>query len=249
MSATSAPPTRRNGNFDEPGEHPRPLRHNAYLTCAVGAAHAALFLLSYWLLSSAPGPRDSDSQIVAFYSNGDQRHLLLAGLYLMPFAGIAFIWFIVSLRMWIGAYLPRENTLLSNIQLVSGILYVALFFATAAAASALPASVEFSDAQVSPATARVFPQFGSALLFVFAMRMAAMFVFTTSSIARSASVLPRWFIYLGYLAGLFLLLSATFSPLLVLIFPVWLLTLCALLLWRARAIPVERPVLSGPADG
>ena len=71
------------------------------------------------------------------------------------------------------------------------------------------------------------------------MRMAAMFVFTTSSIARSAGVLPRWFIYLGYLVGLFLLLSATFSPLLVLIFPVWLLTLCALLLWRARALPAE----------
>lgn len=222
---------------EKPGELQESLRHSAYLTCAVGAAHAILFLLSYWLLSNAPGSKATDAQVVAFYSAVDQRHVILAGLYLMPFAGIAFIWFIVTLRMWIAAQLPREDALLSNIQLVSGILYVALFFATAAAASALPASVEFSAAPISPIMARLFPQFGSALLYVFAMRMAAMFVFTTSSIARSAAVLPRWFIYLGYCVGLFLLLSATFSTLLVLIFPVWLLVLCALLLRRAHQIP------------
>jgi hypothetical protein len=27
---------------------------------------------------------------------------MLVGLYVMPFAGIAFLWFIVSLRMWIS---------------------------------------------------------------------------------------------------------------------------------------------------
>ncbi|HKS71246.1 MAG TPA: hypothetical protein VJQ45_12550 [Ktedonobacterales bacterium] len=239
-----------NGAIEKPGARRGSLRRAAYLTCAVGAAHAVLFLLSYWLLSNAPGSRASDSQIAAFYHAGNQRHVILAGLYLMPFAGIAFIWFIVTLRMWIAAQLPRENALLSNVQLVSGILYVALFFATAAAISALPASVEFSSVPISPIMARLFPQFGFALLFVFAMRMAAMFVFTTSSIARSAGVLPRWFIYLGYLVGLFLLLSATFSPLLVLIFPLWLLTLCALLLWRARALSAERGTfLSSPNQG
>lgn len=225
------------GDTEKSGERQGSLRRAAYLTCLVGAAHAVLFLLSYWLLSNTPGPKATDAQLVAFYHVGAQRHVILAGLYLMPFAGIAFIWFIVALRMWIGAQLPRENALLSNIQFVSGILYVALFFATAAAISALPASVEFSAAPISPIIARLFPQFGSALLFVFAMRMAAMFVFTTSSIARSAAILPWWFIYLGYCVGLFLLLSATFSQLLVLIFPVWLLALCALLLRRAHRFP------------
>lgn len=235
------------GDTEQPGERQRSLRRAARLTCAVGAAHAVLFLLSYWLLSNAPGSSATDDQIVAFYRAGNQRHVILAGLYLMPFAGIAFIWFIVSLRMWIAAQLPRENALLSNIQLVSGIIYVAIFFATAAAVSALPASVEFSTVPISPIMARLFPQFGSALLFVFAMRMAAMFVFTTSSIARSAGVLPRWFVYLGYLVGLFLLLSATFNPLLVLIFPAWLLALCALLLLRAGALSAEsRPIRVSP---
>src|SRR5262249_35258617 len=162
------------------------------------------------------------------------------------FAGIAFIWFVVALRMWVGGYVRRENILLSNIQLVSGVVYVALFFATAAASSAAAASVEFSSTPVSPALVREFPQFGSALLFVFAMRMAAMFVFTTSTIARSAGVLPRWFTYLGFVVGLFLLLSPTFSQFLVLIFPLWLLTLCALMLSRARMMPADAASGSRP---
>jgi hypothetical protein len=53
--------------------------------------------------------------------------VVLVGLYLMPFAGIAFLWFIVALRMWITHSASRENVLLSNIQLVSGIVFIALF--------------------------------------------------------------------------------------------------------------------------
>jgi hypothetical protein len=83
------------------------------------------------------------------------------------------------------------------------------------------------------------PKFSSTLLLVFAMRMAAMFVFTTSNIGRAANILPRWFTYAGFAVGLFLLLSATLSALLVLIFPVWILALCVLLLLRARQIPAD----------
>jgi hypothetical protein len=155
----------------------------------------------------------------------------------MPFSGIAFIWFIVALRMWISGSVRRENVLLSNIQLVSGILFLAMYFAAAAAFSSMAAAVEFADTGVEPSFARQLPLYGSALIFVFAMRMAAMFIFTTSSIARSAGILPRWFTYAGYAVGLFLLLSATFSRALVLAFPLWVLLLCAFLWSRARRIP------------
>jgi hypothetical protein len=49
------------------------------------------------------------------------------------------------------------------------------------------------------------------------MRMAAMFVFTTSAIGRPAGILPRRFAYAGFAAGGFLLLTATFTPLFVLL--------------------------------
>ncbi len=215
------------------------LRHTAYLSAGVGVVYSVLFLISYWLVSGQPGPRASDAELVAFYQSDAPRRLILVGLYLMPFAGIAFVWFIVALRMWISGSSRRENILLSNIQLVSGILFVALFFTGAAASAASAASAEFVSAPLDVAMARELPQLSNTLIFVFAMRMAAMFVFTTSNIGRTTGVLPRWFVLLGFLVGAFLLLSATFVQLLVLVFPVWTLILAILLLLRARHIPAD----------
>jgi hypothetical protein len=141
--------------------------------------------------------------------------------------------------MWISGSVRRENVLFSNIQLVSGILFIAMFFAAASAYSAMAASVEFAGARTDPAFARQLPLYGSTLLFVFAMRMAAMFIFTTSSIGRSAGILPAWFTWAGYAVGLFLLLSWGVSRGLVLAFPVWVLALCLILLNRARRIPAD----------
>lgn len=243
-----AVPLMQDKNAEAPDARGRSQRKAAYITIAVGAAHAVLFLVSFWLLSHLPGPGASDAQFVDFYRSDNQRRPILAGLYLMPFAGIAFIWFFVALRTLAASHLTGQDALLSNVQHVSGVLYVALFFAAAAADAVLPAGVQFDDLQASTALARVFPEFGSVLFFVFAMRMAGMFVFTTSNIARSAANVPRWFVYLGYLVGLFLLLSATFSPFLVVVFPVWLLALCALLFrWARTSLPADRPSLSGAA--
>jgi hypothetical protein len=62
-------------------------------------------------------------------------------------------------------------------------------------------------------------------------------VIATSSIGRHTRVLPAWFIWLGYVVGGFLLLAATLSAVLILVFPLWVLTLCVLLLVRARHLP------------
>ena len=56
--------------------------------------------------------------------------------------------------------------------------------------SVLAASVEFSDGEIDPLVAHQFPQFGSTLLLVFALRTAAIFVFATSTIAASHASCP-----------------------------------------------------------
>jgi hypothetical protein len=81
------------------------------------------------------------------------------------------------------------------------------------------------------------PTFGRTMLLVLAMRMAAIFVFSTTTIARGSGVLPRWFIVAGYVVGVFLLLSVTLSPILIVVFPAWVIVLCVLLIQRARQIP------------
>jgi hypothetical protein len=220
-------------------ERGRSLRTAASITAAVGALHAVLFLLSWWLLSDAPGSGASNQEIVDYYASPSSRRFLLVGLYLMPFAGMAFVWFIVALRMWEEGSSQRRSVLQSNLQLIAGIVYVALFFVGAAASSVVAASVQFTDGDVDPAIARQFPVYGDTVIFVFAFRMAAMFVFTTSAILLRAEILPRWFAWSGYAVAAFLLLSASFEPWFVLVFPLWLLVLSALLLRIARRIDPE----------
>jgi hypothetical protein len=141
----------------------------------------------------------------------------------------------MALRGWLRGGAQRASELLWGLHLASGILYVALFFAGAAASSVVAVSVEYASAPLDPMLARQFTQFGATILMVFGMRMAAMFVFTTSRLGRLAGMLPRWFALVGVAAGLFLLLSTSFSRTMVLVFPLWLLVLCALL-WRARHV-------------
>lgn len=228
----------------EQHERAHSLRRAAYLTAGLGVAHALLFLIAYLLINSVPSPSAPDAEISEFYGSEDKRRLIVAGLYVMPFAGIALLWFIVALRTWISGAIRRENVLLSNVQLVSGIVFIAMFFAAAGATSVMAASVEFSGVAVDPELARQFPQYGSTLFFVFALRMAAVFVFTTSTIGRTAGILPRWFTLLGYAVGLFLLLSASFYQWFVLVFPLWVLTLCTVLFLRARKIPAGAVIRS-----
>jgi len=222
------------------------LRRAATLTALAGITHAVLFLVSIALLSTVPGPHATDEEVIAFYNSPETRRVLVVGLYLMPFAGIAFLWFIVSMRLWIrSAVVHSRNELFSEVQLVSGIVFLALFLTAAAATSSTAAAVEFTDEPVTGIDARILPNFGSTLLLVLAMRMAAIFVISSTNLARSSPFIPRWFVIAGYVLGLFLLLSISLSTVLVLAFPTWIIVLCVLLLQRARHIPQEVPIQPG----
>jgi hypothetical protein len=214
-------------------------RRAAFLTIAFGMVHALLLLAAFWLIKvRAPAITAPDSTIANYYTNSTNRHaVLIAGIYLIPFAAIAFIWFIVALRMWAVMSMERANVLFANIQLVSGVLYIGLILAAGASMSILAVDVDLSSDTVNPGLARQFPLYGKTLFLILAMRMAAMYVFSTTSLFRNSRLLPRWFLVFGALVGLALLLSASVSSWLILVFPIWLLILCTILLIEARRIP------------
>jgi hypothetical protein len=236
--AGDEPPPTDNQLASEDPHHPLAVRKAAMMTAAVGAIHAILLLSTVALIRrNAPGATSSDEEIVAYYSDPDNRRIvLIAGLYLIPFAGIAFIWFFVALRMWVSGSARRENIMLSNVQLVCGIIFTALLFGAGASFSVMAASVELTDAPIDPLLARQFPQYGSSMLLVFSMRMAAMFVLTTSNICRGTGIMPRWFTLLGFVVAVGLLLTASFNSLLIVVFPGWILIFCAILFLRARRV-------------
>ena len=109
--------------------HRLSLRRAATLTALAGITHAVLFLLAFALLATVPGQHATDAEILAYYDSPDRRRILVVGLYLMPFAAIAFLWFIVTLRLWVRAAVveTRRDELAAEMQLVSGVIYLGLF--------------------------------------------------------------------------------------------------------------------------
>jgi hypothetical protein len=238
------------GEPPEQGLHnPLAVRKAALLTATIGLIHSLLLIAgSLVLKTQTPGIAASDEALLAFYEDPDQRRIVvIAGLYLIPFAGLAFVWFFVALRTWISASAPRLNVMLSNVQLVSGIIYTTLVLAAGGAMSVTAVTIELSEGAVDPLLARQFPQYGASLLLVFAMRMAAMFVLTTTNLGRLSGILPKWFIVMGFVVAVGLLLTASFSSWLVFVFPAWILVFCAILLDRARKISPDL-VVSDPGE-
>jgi hypothetical protein len=154
----------------------------------------------------------------------------LLALYLIPFAGIAFLWFLAALRRRIGRL---EDQFFATVFLASGLLFVAMLFAAGATASAAVAAGRFGTTPANQAAFEFGQALSETLFYVFAVKMAAAFMLVSSTIGRRTGFLPRWFVVLGFVAGLVMLFSVGFYELLALIFPAWVAIVSVLLL-RAR---------------
>ena len=58
--------------------------------------------------------------------------------------------------------------------------------------------------------------------------------------ARAVGLLPGWLALIGYLAALFLLVSTTYHPVVLLVFPSWVVALSVVLLVRAGRPPAPK---------
>jgi hypothetical protein len=161
--------------------------------------------------------------------DGGQRDSVRTALELLPFAGIAFLWFMGALREQAGA---GEDRFVSTVFLGSGLIFVATLFGCAAAAGTV-----LDEGEQDPPFGR---RFAYTLLTTYAMRMAAVFIITTSTIGRRLGVLPRPLVILGYLAGLVLLVVGANLPWSELVFPAWALVVSVHILWSRRPTETQR---------
>ena len=184
-----------------------------------GLAFAVLFVASIVLLHNHPSSGSSATEIRDFYVRSGSGGVALVGVYLAPFSGIAFLWFIAVVRNLIG---EREDRFFATVFLGSGLLFVAMLFIAAGVGGALLAAVRFEDEPVPSAeTVVTIRSLAFGFLFVYAMRMAAVFMIVVSTIARRLGVFPRWLVAAGYVAALVLLLNVSYLEPLVLVFPAW----------------------------
>jgi len=149
-------------------------------------------------------------------------------LNLLPFAGIAFLWFIGVIRDHLGAL---EDRFFATVMLGSGLLYVAMVFSSTVMAGALihllgsPLGQSLTSADYALTRAEIYRYMS-----VFATKMAAMFMFSSSTMFLHTGLLPRWLAYVGYLVGLVLLLSVGTVAWTAALFPLWVILVSGCLL-------------------
>ncbi|MEU9175844.1 hypothetical protein AB0C90_03100 [Streptomyces sp. NPDC048550] len=180
----------------------------------------AVLLAAAMVLARMALPEGAGGDQVAV-SPGREGELRWA-LELVPFAGIAFLWFMGALREHTG---DAEDRFIATVFLGSGLVFVAcLFCAVAAAGTVL-------DAEDPTGFGR---HFAYTLLTTYGMRMAAVFVLATSSIGRKLGVFPRPLVMIGTLVGLLLLVVGSSLPWSELVFPAWALLLSLYILRAGR---------------
>jgi hypothetical protein len=192
-----------------------------------GLAFAVLFVASILLLRNHPSS-GSTAEIRDFYLGNHAGRVALVGVYLAPFAGIAFLWFIAAIRNLIG---DLEDRFFATVFLGSGLLFVAMLFIAAGAGGSLLAAVKFEDAPVpGPETVVAVRSLAFGFLFVYAMRMAAVFMIVAWTIGMRLGVFPRWLVATGYLAALVLILNVSYTETLILAFPLWVAAVSVVIL-------------------
>ena len=202
-----------------------------------GLAFAVLFTASIVLLRNHPSGGSTAAGIRDFYLSRNASSVALVGVYLAPFSGIAFLWFIAAIRHLIG---DREDRFFATVFLGSGLLFVAMMFLAAGVGGSLLAAVKFQDEPVPSADVVVAVRsFAFGFLFIYAMRMAAVFMIVVSTIGMRLGVFPRWLVVSGYVAALVLMLNVSYLQELVLVFPAWVAAVSIIILkasWpRVRA--------------
>jgi hypothetical protein len=197
-----------------------------------GLAFAGLFIASILLLRDHPSAGSTAAEIRHFYLGKHAGRVSLVGVYLAPFSGIGFLWFIAAVRNLIG---DREDRFFSTVFLGSGLLFVAMIFVAAGAGGSQLAAVKFNDSPVpAPETVVAVRALGFGFLFIYAMRMAAVFMIVVSTIGRRLGVFPRWLVVTGYLAAAVLILNISYTELLILVFPVWVAAVSVVILRTSR---------------
>jgi len=144
------------------------------------------------------------------------------GMNLVPFAGIAFLWFIGVLRDRLG---DREDRFFATVFLGSGLLFLAMLFFSAAVGGGLVLVYAADPGALTGSTTFTFARaITYEILNIYAIKMAGVFMIVTSTLSLRTGFLARWVAFCGFAVALvLLLLGSRFVDWILLVFPLWVL--------------------------
>src|ERR1700744_127897 len=208
----------------------QPSLTDAYLRTPRAAAFAGIIFSVLWIVVfglmrlSVPSDPFEEGAWLA----GDTTYVALA-INLVPFAGVAFLWFVGVLRDRLGA---REDQFFATVFLGSGFLVLAMLFAAAAVFGGI--IIAFHAAPETLEHSATF-HFGRGLAYgminIYLVKTASVFMITTSTIALYTRLTPRWLAVGGYVIAIILLFGSYYLGWGLLVFPLWVFMISLSILW------------------
>jgi hypothetical protein len=153
----------------------------------------------------------------------------------------AMFWFIGVLRDRLG---QREDKFFATVFLGSGYTFLGMIFVTTSAMGGVMLAHSVAPAELLGSAVFVFARaFTYDLMHVYAFKMAAVFMITTSTLAMKTQLTARWIAFLGYALAAFVLVAGGYLDWTLFIFPTWVLLVSVYILadnlWGLnRAAPV-----------
>ncbi len=198
-----------------------------------GLLFAILFTAALVLLRSEALTTATDAQLAVMFATGGHLPIVIGGLYLAPFSGIMFLWFVAVVRDQIG---EREDRFFATVFFGSGLLFVALVFVATAIASSAVVGYQYLDQPAPSAdTVELLRALSYTVLFAFATRAAAVFLISMGTIGLRSRTFPRWFAWTAYALGLVLLVAVTLWDWIILVLPAWVAIVSLFIMRRERA--------------
>ncbi|KGF73444.1 hypothetical protein DO97_20525 [Neosynechococcus sphagnicola sy1] len=196
-------------------------RLRAPKAAAIAGIIFAILLIIALVLLLISVPENPQANIAWLATN--TNNLLLA-FNLVPFAGIAFLWFMGVVRDHLG---ESEDQFFSTVFFGSGLLFLAmLFVASALTSTIILLSGSEPDRLLSSSVYDMGWTFSRNLMYVYAIKMAGVFMISTSSLFIRTKVIPRWMALLGYLLAaimIFRISQIDRVGWVFLFFPLWIL--------------------------
>jgi hypothetical protein len=173
-------------------------------------------------ISVPADPRDAGAWLA-----DSGRNVRLA-LNLLPFSGIAFLWFVGVIRDRLGEY---EDRLFATVFLGSGLLFLAMLFASAATAGGIITAYGTAPSQLLESGVYGYGRATTyELTNTYAIKMAGVFMISSCTLFLRLKLAPRWMVFLGYALALLLLLSIGYISWISLVFPLWTLLISVYIL-------------------
>src|SRR3954468_21304152 len=190
-----------------------------------GIVFSLLLIIIFYLFRNAV-PADPREPGIWLTANRDS---VAFALNLLPFAGIAFLWFIGVLRDRLG---EQEDRFFATVFFGSALLFMTMIFVSAAIIGALllvSSSAQPNDL-TSTATFRLARSTAYVLVNVYAIKLAGVFLITTSTVVIYTQIAPRWIAVLGYVMAAILLLGSYYTSWNFIVLPAWVMLMSTYIL-------------------